>query len=141
MVRIFPDRIRIWSGLEGFLSVCIRFRVSNIHNWSVSECSKVTFLWCRYPLQYYPAKTNTIRIQLRIRTQIWKQIRYQWYPSVFDPFSSLFASKAMLQQPVGRSNLQTAMGWMQTLLGFLKFTLKHVRVYFKTCHIEYLDIN
>ena len=37
-------------------------------------------------------KTNTIRIRLRIRTQIWKQIRYQWYPSVSDLFSSLEAN-------------------------------------------------
>jgi hypothetical protein len=31
----------------------------------------------------------TIRIRIRIRTLIWKQIRYEWYPSVSDPFSSL----------------------------------------------------
>ena len=49
----------------------------------------ILFLWCRYLLQSYPTKTNTIRIRLRIRTQIWKQIRYQWYPSVSDLFSSL----------------------------------------------------
>ena len=33
-------------------------------------------------MQFYPAKTSTIRIRLRIRTKIWKQIRYQQYPSV-----------------------------------------------------------
>ena len=45
MVRIFLDRIQIRSGLEGFLSVRIRFRVSNIRNRSVSECSKVTLFY------------------------------------------------------------------------------------------------
>ena len=45
MVRIFLDRIQIRSGLEEFLSVRIRFRVSNIRNRSVSECSKVTLFY------------------------------------------------------------------------------------------------
>ena len=58
----------------------------------VSECSKVIFLWCRYPLQSYPTETNTICIRLRIRIEIWKQIRYQYYPSVFDPFTYLRGS-------------------------------------------------
>ena len=84
MVRIFPDCIRIRSGLEEFLSVCIHFRVFNIRNQSVFEYSKVTFLWCWHSLQSYPAKTSTIRIWLCIRIKIWKQIRYQYYSSVSD---------------------------------------------------------
>ena len=32
---------------------------------------------------------DIIRIRIRIRPKIWKQIWYQWYPSVSDPFSSL----------------------------------------------------
>ena len=43
MVRIFSDRIRIRSGLEEFLSVRIRFRVSNIHNRFVSNAQKLYF--------------------------------------------------------------------------------------------------
>ena len=43
MVRIFPDRIRIWSGLEGFLSARIRFRVSNIHNHPYPNAQKLHF--------------------------------------------------------------------------------------------------
>ena len=50
IIQIFSDRIRIRYSLKEFLSVCIRFRVSNIRNRFVSECSKVIFLLCRYSL-------------------------------------------------------------------------------------------
>ena len=43
MVRIFFDRIQIRSGLKGFLSVRIRFRVSNIRNRFVSNAQKLYF--------------------------------------------------------------------------------------------------
>ena len=126
MLRIFFYRIWIRSGLKEFLCVCIRFRVFNICNRFVSKCSKITFLWCRYPLQSYLTKTNTIRIQLRIRTQIWKKYDISDihpYPIRFHPY---LRRRQCSNNWSGRSNLQTAMGWMQTLLGFLKFTLKHV---------------
>ena len=86
MIRIFPDRIRIRSDLEGFLSVHIRFRIFNIH--IRIQILKVIFLWCQYPLQFYPAKTNTICI----RTKIWKQIRYEYirsYSIHLHPYQSL----------------------------------------------------
>ena len=37
---------------------------------------------------------DIIRIRIRIRPEIWKQIWYRWYPSISDPFSSLFKSDA-----------------------------------------------
>ena len=43
MVQIFFDWIRIQSGLKSFLSVRIRFRVSNIHNRFVSNAQKLYF--------------------------------------------------------------------------------------------------
>ena len=89
MVRIFPDRIRIRSDLEGFYpSVSDSgYSISVINPYLNTK--KLYFLWYRYPLQSYLAKTNIIRIRLRIRTKIWKQIRYQQYPSVSNPFTSL----------------------------------------------------
>ena len=114
MLRIISDRIRIRSGLEGVLSVRIRFRVSTIRNRSVSEYSKVTFLWYRYALQSYSTKTNIIHIRLRIRTQIWKQIRYQWYLSVSDPFSSLGAHIRELALVVIRSSASVTPQYMGT---------------------------
>jgi hypothetical protein len=33
--------------------------------------------------------SEAIRIRIRIRIKIWKQIWFQWYPSVFDPITSL----------------------------------------------------
>ena len=32
---------------------------------------------------------DTICIRIRIRAEIWKQMQYQWYPSVSDSFPSL----------------------------------------------------
>ena len=93
------DIFRLYSNLirfERVLSVRIWFRVFNIRNRSVFKCSKIIFLWCRYPLQFYPTKINTISIRLHIRLQIWKQIRYQWYPSVSDPFSSLLGPNSLV---------------------------------------------
>ena len=59
---IFSDRIQIWSGLEGFLSVHIWSRVFNIHNRSVSKCSKITF----YDVDIYYKFIISISIRSRI---------------------------------------------------------------------------
>ena len=84
MVRIFSNRIRIRFGLEGFLSIRIQFRVFNIRNRFVSEYLKVTFLWCRYPLQFYPEK-----LTIFISNSIFEH-KYKNKYNVSDPFISLF---------------------------------------------------
>ena len=37
---------------------------------------------------------EAIRIRIRIRIKIWKQIWFHWYPSVFDPITSLTPSSS-----------------------------------------------
>jgi hypothetical protein len=50
--------------------------------------------------------SEAIRIRIRIRIKIWKQIWFQWYPSIFDPITSLISGEDI--NVVGNKELSCA---------------------------------
>jgi hypothetical protein len=55
--------------------------------------------------------SEDIRIRIRIRIKIWKQIWFQWYPSVFDPVTSLHTG------PRTKIELQFSRTWSPSCCG------------------------
>ena len=88
MVRIFTDPIRIRFGLEGFLSVCIRFRVSNNITNPYPNAQKLYF----YDVDIH---YNLIRQKLTLFVSVFKHKYKNKYDIsnirfYFETFTSLF---------------------------------------------------
>ena len=90
-VRIFSDRIQDRIRFKGFRSAVSKSEYSISDTISVSEYLNCIFMMLISNC-ILSDMVDIIRIRIRIRPEIWKQIWYRGYPSVSDPFSSLHAT-------------------------------------------------